>query len=270
MDRSGDPLAKCRYRQANEVGSPRTTPQIGAGEAVEVSRPDVVETETADQSSIPVRPRDWRVHVWWGMAFGVLLCMAAVCMFVLMPYMEVRAAVKRCNAFTAVKPEEEVKNLGGPEKTVAKCSLFVRSPEWLATRNEKVDAMSILVACGPAAIPKAEDLLHSSDPFVRRRAVVALGQLHALCSMEALICALRDANPSVRAAAASVLGDLRDTRAVGPLTAVLSDKNEQVSIAAAEALAKLQGADVPANVNGDVPLLEPPGKAGNEPEGGNK
>ena len=151
-----------------------------------------------------------RIYVLWAAGFAFLGLLAIFCVYFLRPCLEVRAAVRRINAGKG-NCEGAVKALGGPEQAAAKCALYVRLPERLATREDKNLAFGILDACGQPAFPWLMSLLGSRDAYVR-------------------------------ANAAWTLGKLKDPRAVEPLKALLTNPDSNVRKVAEAAIKKIEGA----------------------------
>jgi HEAT repeat protein len=153
--------------------------------------------------------------------------------------MEVRAAVGRISAGKSYD-KDEVKALGGPEKAAAKCALYVRLPERMATRECKNHAFEILNACGQPAVPWLVSLLGSSDAYVRWHVARGLGWLGDPRTVEPLLAALKDSDSGVRRKAADALGELKNRRAVASLTGALQDPDSKVRWAALVSLGKLK------------------------------
>ncbi len=190
------------------------------------------------ESVEPVAPplRTWRPMAAWTAGILLALGLAWFICVLAASFVQVRAAVGRIDAAIeriacgqgapateGKAPELEVAALGGPEKAAAKCSLYLRCPEWLATDDQKGTAFMILSACGPPAVPRAESLLRSSNGHVRADAARVLGELKDPQSVKLLTCALQDPESQVRWAVLVSLGKLRVSRAVAPLIEALSD-----------------------------------------------
>jgi HEAT repeat protein len=82
--------------------------------------------------------------------------------------------------------------------------------------------------------------LKDREAFVRRSAVVALGQIKDAHAVEPLIAALKDENASVRKSAVVALGQIKDARAVEPLIATLKDEDADARGSAAVALGEIK------------------------------
>ncbi len=197
--------------------------------------PDVV-----DQPDKP--PRTWRPMVLW--TTGILLALGLVwfVVAVAVPYFQVRAAVRRVYAGGPMSAPREVDVLGGQTRAAAKCSFYIRCPEWLANRGEKRLAFWILKECGSDAYPWAVSLMRSRDSYVRAGAAELLADLRNPRAADLLLGAIGDSDRTVRFWVVCALGQLKDRRAVEPLKSVLKDANADVRAAAAEALGGLKDA----------------------------
>ncbi|MBI3464751.1 MAG: HEAT repeat domain-containing protein, partial [Planctomycetes bacterium] len=87
--------------------------------------------------------------------------------------------------------------------------------------------------------------LKHSDPFVRSRAAVVLGQIGpaAKAAVPALIEALKDPNPYTRWSVVEALGKIgpKARDAMPALRAALRDKNDGVRSSAAESIRRIKG-----------------------------
>ena len=184
--------------------------------------------------------RSKRIYVLWAGGFAFLGLLAIFCVYFLRPCLEVRAAVRRLSTGKLLTYQDAVKFLGGPKKAAAKCALYVRLPERLATKDGKHDAFGILGACGQPAFPWLVSLLGSRDAYVRIHAADVLGRLGDSRAVEPLLATLKDSDVGVRHMAAYALGELKDRRAVGPLIAALRDSSYFVRGMAAWALGELK------------------------------
>lgn len=94
----------------------------------------------------------------------------------------------------------------------------------------------------PRAAPVLCERLADPDRFVRGRAVSALARLGRQC-LPFMLDALANPDPRIRQGAAEVLGLLGDTAAVEELLRALQDPTESVRRAAAVALLRINPAD---------------------------
>jgi len=84
----------------------------------------------------------------------------------------------------------------------------------------KDDATRALVELGKPAVPKLIEALNHRDEFVKKQAVLALGDIEDEEAVDPLIALLQDQDWLVRLTAASALekiGDLRGRAAIKPL-----------------------------------------------------
>ena len=72
-----------------------------------------------------------RLYVLWGVALGLLLTLGIFCWFLLFPYLQVRAAVKRYRSDPGLIAEE-IQRLGGQEKAFHKLSFYRSLPDQIA------------------------------------------------------------------------------------------------------------------------------------------
>lgn len=84
--------------------------------------------------------------------------------------------------------------------------------------------------------------LQSSEPAVRERAAISLGNIGDKLAVRALIKALDDSEDGVRREAAKALGFIKDARAVSSLLESLSDRDANVRMYAAFALGEIKDA----------------------------
>lgn len=101
------------------------------------------------------------------------------------------------------------------------------------------NALVKLVKKGQPSVEPLIITLKDENPFVRRNAVYALGEIKDVRAVNPLIDALKDNDLIVRRNAAKALGKIRDTSAVEPLTAALNDECPVVRRSAATALKEM-------------------------------
>ena len=195
----------------------------------------------SDETGGELPDRSKRIYVLWAAGFAFLGLLAMFCVYFLRPCLEVRAATGLIPQ-TEITPdcEDAVKSLGGPEQAAAKCALYVRLPERLASNYEKDRAFEILGACGQPAFPWLVSLLRSWDALVRANAARALGDLNDRRAVEPLIMALKDSDSDVRYSAANALRELKDRRAVEPLKELLADPDNNPRKAAEAAIREIK------------------------------
>ena len=111
-----------------------------------------------------------------------------------------------------------------------------------AEAPERRHACTVLVRCGADAVPSIVDMLHNSDPHMRKYAVDILAEIGDPAGAQALIGALDDENMNVAAAAAEALGRLQAAEAVPALAAALARHSDWLSIAVLGALGEIGGA----------------------------
>ena len=107
--------------------------------------------------------------------------------------------------------------------------------------SQRRQAATVLVRCGAHSVPAMLDMLHVSDPHMRKYAVDILAEIGDPAIAQALIAALDDENINVATAAAEALGRLHAAEAVPALSSALARHSDWLSIAALGALGEIGG-----------------------------
>ncbi len=190
--------------------------------------------------TLAAKPRSKRLYVYWGVALALLLVLGLVCWKVVVPVLQARAAVARCNANPHLT-SEEIKKLGGPEHAAYCLSLYARMPDWIA--GDKREAAFMLGFCGKPAVPALVGLLGDKNKYVRGAAALSLGEIgpEARGAVPALVRLLGDKDEDVcRAAMGALVGIGPDAReAIPALIGLLGDERAYVRLPAAWALGKI-------------------------------
>ena len=91
-----------------------------------------------------------------------------------------------------------------------------------------------------AALPLARLARNAEQIDVRVSALMALGMIHPLSAVSAILPLLQDANEDVRAQTAKALGEMGDIRTGAALARALTDNSVGVRVQAAQALGRLR------------------------------
>jgi HEAT repeat protein len=100
-------------------------------------------------------------------------------------------------------------------------------------------AANALAKIGKPAVEPLIVALKNENPFVRRNAAEALGEIKDASAVKPLINALKDNDLIVRRNAAKALGKIKDSSAEEPLTSALKDESPAVRRNAAIALREM-------------------------------
>ena len=100
-------------------------------------------------------------------------------------------------------------------------------------------AANALAKIGKPAVEPLIVALKNENPFVRRNAAEALGEIKDSSAVKPLINALKDNDLIVRRNAAKALGKIKDSSAEEPLTSALKDESPAVRRNAAIALREM-------------------------------
>lgn len=205
-----------------------------------------VESESQEPlaTSRPYR-RTRRLLSLWIVALLALGLLGACCGFLLTPYLEVRAALKKWESdeymsypegvYNTGSFDEVVVQLGGPTAAAKKLGRYAQLPDRLAPYKEW--ATECLGSCGPEGIPYLTYLLRTGTVNVRCEAAYTLARTGGPRAVEPLIVELGNTDPRVRAAAAKALGLLGCARALPALEAIAdSDADRHVRNDARKAL----------------------------------
>ena len=100
-------------------------------------------------------------------------------------------------------------------------------------------AANALAKIGKPAVETLIVALKNENPFVRRNAAEALGEIKDASAVKPLVDALKDDDLIVRRNAAKALGKIKDSSAEEPLTSALKDESPAVRRNAAIALREM-------------------------------
>ncbi len=189
-------------------------------------------------------PRSKKIYVYWGVALALLLTAGLFCWLVVMPYLQVRAAILRYRASTGYMPgqaRKQVKELGGPESAVTALALYIRLPQCVAPHSS--DAMDMLAQCDAKGQAALLQLLNDDDPDIAADAAYQLGWSHNPQAVGPLIDILQDEHESgcLRAAAATALGWIGDQRALSSLAAQMDNPETEIRWSAVKAIGDIGG-----------------------------
>jgi HEAT repeat protein len=106
-------------------------------------------------------------------------------------------------------------------------------------RRLRIFAATELAMIGEPAIGALSAMLGDANVSVRKRAVLALGEIGGSLAIKPLSWALADGDPYVRKAAVIALGKIDDARIVEPLARMLTDGDSLIREAAIAALLKI-------------------------------
>jgi len=181
------------------------------------------------------------------MALGLFCWLAAV------PCWQTRTAVLK-GGKTPSAYRQKIARLGGPREAERKICFYLRLP--LRLRPCPTEAVFLLGACGPEAVPALLGLLkdrdgrlpENDDPDYERKYgdFQIHGAVHTVLmrmgepAVAPLIGALGDKHERVRLEAAWALMRIGDPRAVEPVCLLLGDQSEIVRLAAVYCLGKLK------------------------------
>jgi HEAT repeat protein len=184
--------------------------------------------------------------VLWAVALALLLCLGALCRWVVVPVWRAGSAVKRCRHSPHYKRDpqkwsaavaEEIAALGGPRRAAGKFALYIRLPDSLTSYRST--ATDMLARCGERALPALVRLLKDEDPKVAAMAALGLGDLKDARAVPALLGAVQNSDPAVRRNAAWALGEIRDSRAIDSLISLLRDPAPEVRSHAASSIGEM-------------------------------
>ncbi len=167
----------------------------------------------------PGRKGSRRLYVLWAVTLGLLVVGALLSWLVVVPVMQVRAAVGRHISATSSSTTDyldraaaraEIEDLGGQEPAASKLAMYLRLPRFVA--GDRGVAADLLGHCDGPAVPALMELLKDEDEHRRYGAATHLGRIRDRRAIPALEAMSGDVDAAVAQAAKLAVESIRRER----------------------------------------------------------